>query len=53
MADRDSWQGLRRYSIVALVVILLLWIIYTVAGGPSTPGPQAHEDSTAAPVVRP
>ena len=53
MPDRHPRQSLTRYSVVALVVILLLWLIYTIAGGPSTPGPDPRADSTAAPVVKP
>ncbi len=53
MADRDPWQSLTRYSIIALIVILIVWIIYAVAGGPSTPGPQTDRDTSAAPAVKP
>jgi hypothetical protein len=53
MADRDPWQSLTRYSIVALIVILVLWIIYAAAGGLSTPGPRPHGDTVAAPVMKP
>jgi hypothetical protein len=50
MADRDSWQSLTRYSIVALIVIIIAWIIYAVAGGLSTPGSRPDRDTIAPPV---
>jgi hypothetical protein len=53
MADRDPWQSLTRYSIVALIVILILWIIYAVTGGLSPPRPQPGGDTIAAPAVKP
>jgi len=53
MADRDPWQSLTRYSIVALIVIIIAWIIYAVAGGLSTPGPGPDRDTVAAPLVKP
>jgi hypothetical protein len=53
MADRDPWQSLTRYSIVALIVIVILWIIYAVTGGPSVPGAQPGGDTIAAPAAKP
>ena len=50
MADRDPWQSLTRYSIIALIVIIIAWIIYAVAGGLSTPGSRPDRDTIAAPV---
>jgi hypothetical protein len=50
MVNRDPWQSLTRYSIVALIVILILWIIYAVAGGPTPPGPESGGDTIAAPL---
>jgi hypothetical protein len=53
MAERDPWKSLTWYSIIVLVVILIVWIIYAVAGGPPTPGPRPDRDSLEAPVVKP
>jgi hypothetical protein len=36
----------------ALILIIVAWIVCTVAGGLSTPGPRVVADSGAAPVVR-
>jgi hypothetical protein len=53
MPDRDPWQRLTRYSIVALIVIIVLWIIYALTGGPSIPEPSPTGDTTAAPAAKP
>jgi hypothetical protein len=53
MADREPWHSLTRYSIVALIAILVLWVIYAVTGGLSRPGREPAGDSVAAPVVKP
>jgi hypothetical protein len=53
MADRDAWQNLTRFSIVVLIVIVIALIVYTVAGGPKIPEPQAPRDTVAAPGVKP
>jgi hypothetical protein len=53
MATRDPWQSLTRYSIIALIVIIIAWIIYAVAGGPSVPAPRPDRDTIGAPVVKP
>jgi hypothetical protein len=53
MADRDPWQSLTRYSVVVLIVILVLWVVFAVTGGPSTPGPQPVGDTLEAPAVKP
>jgi hypothetical protein len=53
MANRGTPRGLFRYGVGALVLIIIAWIIYAVAGGTSTPGPDAVLDSTAAPKVQP
>jgi hypothetical protein len=53
MADRDPWQSLTRYSMVALIVILVVWIIYAAAGGLSPPGPRQDRDTVAAPAMKP
>jgi len=49
MVDRDPWRSLTRYSIVALIVVLLLAILYLVNQGPSTAGPRPERDTSAAP----
>jgi hypothetical protein len=53
MANRGAPRGLFRYGIGVLVLILIAWIIYAVAGGTTTPGPKAVLDSTVAPKVQP
>jgi hypothetical protein len=53
MTDRDPWQSLTRYSIGALIGIIILWIIYALTGGPLTPGPRAEGDSIPAPAAKP
>jgi len=53
MADRDPWQNLTRYSIAAVIVIIVLWIIYALTGGESTPKPSPTGDTTAAPAAKP
>jgi hypothetical protein len=30
-------DSLKRYAIVALILIMIAWIIYALAGGPSAP----------------
>jgi hypothetical protein len=53
MPDRDPWQSLTRYSIVVLIGIVILWIIYALTGGPSTPGPRPEGDTIPAPAAKP
>ena len=53
MADRDAWRSLTRYSIIVLIVILTLWVISLVVGGPTSPAPQPKGDTVEAPVVKP
>lgn len=53
MANRGAPRGLFRYGIGVLVLILIAWIIYAVAGGTTTPGPKPVLDSTVAPKVQP
>jgi hypothetical protein len=53
MANRTPLPSLQRYSIWALILIVLALIVYTVRRGPSTPGPHVVEDSGVAPVVHP
>jgi hypothetical protein len=53
MANRGTPRGLFRYGVGLLVLIIVAWIIYAVAGGTTTPGPKAVLDSTVAPKVQP
>ena len=53
MANRDAPRSLKWYAILVLAAIIVAWIIYAAARGPTTPGPQVTQDSGAAPVVRP
>jgi hypothetical protein len=53
MADRDPWQSLTRYSIIALIVVLILWVIYAVTGGLSVPEARPGGDTIAAPAAKP
>jgi hypothetical protein len=52
MANGNANRSLRRYWIGVLILIVIAWIVYALARGPSTPGPQTVGDSGAAPVVR-
>lgn len=49
MTDAGSQRSLTRVWIWILIVIVAAWIIYAVAGGPSTPPSQTAADSPAAP----
>ncbi len=53
MADQDPWQNLTRYSIAAVIVIIVLWIIYALTGGESIPKPSPTGDTTTAPAAKP
>ena len=53
MADRDPWERLKRYSIGALIAIIIAWIIYALSGSLSTPGPRPERDSILAPGAKP
>jgi hypothetical protein len=53
MADRDPWQTLTRFSIAALLGIIILWIIYALTGGLATPGPRPEGDTISAPAAKP
>jgi hypothetical protein len=58
MAHRDTPrrgtpQGLFRYGVWVLVLIAAALIIYLIARGGSTPGPDVRLDSTVAPKVNP
>ncbi len=50
---RGTSQGLFRYGVWALVLIAAALIIYLIANGGSTPGPDVRVDSTVAPKVNP
>jgi hypothetical protein len=52
MANGNAERSLHRYWIGALILIVIAWIVYAVARGPSTPAPHPVGDSGAAPVVR-
>jgi hypothetical protein len=52
MANRNSTRSMQRYAIGALILIIIGWIVYVAARGPSTPGPHPVGDSGAAPVIR-
>jgi hypothetical protein len=53
MADRDPWQSLTRYSIGALIGIIILGIIYALTGGLSPSRPRLERDTIPAPVEKP
>jgi hypothetical protein len=53
MASRGPQRSLQRYWIAALILIIIAWIVYAAGRGTSTPGPEAVQDSGAAPTVRP
>jgi hypothetical protein len=45
MAEPASQRSLKRVWIVVLVIIVAVWIIYALAGGPSTPASETAADS--------
>jgi hypothetical protein len=45
MAEPGSQRNLTRVSIVILVIIVAVWVIYALAGGPSTPASETAADS--------
>jgi uncharacterized membrane protein (DUF485 family) len=45
MADPGSQRSLTRVWILVLAVIVLAWVIYALAGGPSTPATRTGTDS--------
>ena len=49
MAEPASQQNLKRVWIWALVLIIAVWIIYALMGGPSTPPSETTADSVAEP----
>jgi hypothetical protein len=49
MAEPASQRSLKRVWIWALVLIIAVWIVYALMGGPSTPSTQTAADSVAEP----
>ena len=49
MAEPESQRNLKRVWIWALILILGVWIIYSLSGGLSTPSSQTAADSVAEP----
>jgi hypothetical protein len=49
VAEPASQRSLKRVWIWALVIIVAVWIIYALAGGPSTPPRETAADSLAEP----
>jgi hypothetical protein len=45
MAEPASQRNLKRVWIGVLVIIVAVWIIYALAGGPSTPASETAADS--------
>jgi hypothetical protein len=49
MAEPESQRNLKRVWIWALILIVVVWIIYALTGGPSPPSSQTAPDSVAVP----
>jgi hypothetical protein len=49
MAEPASQRSLKRVWIWALVLIVVVWVIYALMGGPSTPSSPTAADSVAEP----
>jgi hypothetical protein len=49
MAEPASQQNLKRVFIWALILIIAVWIVYALMGGPSTPPSTTAADSVAEP----
>jgi hypothetical protein len=49
MAEPAPQRSLKQVWIWALVLILLIWAIYALSGGPSTPPSSTAADSAAEP----
>jgi hypothetical protein len=47
MAEPNPPRSLKRVWIGMLILIVLVWIIYAVTGGPSTPGPDPQSSPTS------
>jgi hypothetical protein len=45
MAEPAPQRSMKRVWILALAVIIIVWIIYAVTGGPSTPPGTTGSDS--------
>ena len=45
MAEPSSQRNLKRVWIGVLVIIVAAWVIYALAGGPSTPASETAADS--------
>jgi hypothetical protein len=49
MAEPASQQSLKRVWIWALLLIIAVWVVYALRGGPTTPASQTAADSLAEP----
>jgi hypothetical protein len=49
MAEPVSQRNLKRVWIWALVLIIAIWVIYALTGGPSTPSSETAADSAVEP----
>jgi len=49
MAEPASQRNLKRVWIWILVIVVAVWVIYALAGGPSTPASGTAADSAAEP----
>jgi hypothetical protein len=48
MVEPAPQRSLKRVWIMALVLIIVIWVIYALAGGPSTPSTETAPDSVPA-----
>ena len=48
MAEPAPQRNLKRVSVWALLLIVALWVVYAVTGGPSTPRSETAADSAPA-----
>jgi hypothetical protein len=49
MAEPASQQNLKRVWLWILILVIAMWIVYALAGGPSTPASPTAADSVAEP----
>jgi hypothetical protein len=49
VAEPAPQRSLKRVSILSLVLIIAIWVIYALTGGPSTPPSETAADSLAEP----